>query len=65
MGNTIKYTDLSWEVPGVRADVDVPLTDIEVVPSGPETWLGVRAESHDELNFPFWDGTAGEHRDFQ
>jgi hypothetical protein len=65
MGNTIKHTDLSWEVPGARADVNVPLTDIEFVRSGPETSFGADAESHDALSLRSWDDTAGEPRDFQ
>jgi hypothetical protein len=63
MGNTAKHTDLSWEVPGIRAYV--PLTDIEYVRFGPESWLGVGEEPDDALNVRFRDDTAGELGDFQ
>ena len=29
MGNIARHTDLSWELPGLRANVDVPLEDTE------------------------------------
>jgi hypothetical protein len=29
MGKMIKQTDLSWELPGFRANVDLPLGDVE------------------------------------
>jgi hypothetical protein len=38
MGSSIKHTDLSWELPGPRADMDLPLEGIERhQASGPTT----------------------------
>jgi hypothetical protein len=46
MGRIAKYTDLSWEVPGLRADVDVPLEDPTFLVPDLVTWAG--AEWHDD-----------------
>jgi hypothetical protein len=40
MGRTVKHTDLSWEVPGLRADVDVPLEDPVFPGSDLAPWAG-------------------------
>jgi hypothetical protein len=44
MGRIVKYTDLSWEIPGPRAYVDVPLEGPGLLPDL-ATWA--RAEWHD------------------
>ena len=43
MGNVVNHTDLSREIPGLRAHVDLPLTeiDIDVTSTGAE-WLHAR-----------------------
>lgn len=38
MGSTIKHTDLSWELPGPRADIDLPLETFERAAPRTRTW---------------------------
>ena len=43
MGNIARYTDLSAELPGVRAHVDVPLDETEFRISWYEAWPVTRS----------------------
>jgi hypothetical protein len=51
MGSSVKHTDLSWELPGPRADMDLPFEGIERYQvTGPTTgpwreWPGPSDES--------------------
>jgi hypothetical protein len=59
MGDIAKYTDLSWEIPGLRAFVDVPLEDIDFQVSGDETQSGLGPELGDPPDSgPSWDDSA-------
>lgn len=50
MGRIARHIDLSWEVPGLRADVDVPLESPAIMVSGLAAWAG--AEPPDGLGRP-------------
>lgn len=43
MGNIAKYTDLSAELPGLRAHVDVPLDETEFRIAGYGPWPVIRS----------------------
>jgi hypothetical protein len=46
MGSIAEHTDLSWEIPGLRADVDLPLDDPRFLFAGLMTRTG--AGWHDD-----------------
>lgn len=60
MGSTIKHTDLSWEFPGLRADVDLVLEDTGLGADDPGSWPRVRLKWRDASRetgpdqFPWW-----------
>jgi hypothetical protein len=59
MGRIAKHTDLSWEVPGLRADVDVPLEYPAFPGSDLVPWAG--AEWHDDPDRePQHESAAGQ-----
>ena len=60
MGRIAKHTDLSWEVPGLRADVDVPLEYPAFLVPDVVTWAN--AEWHDDPDRERRDGSPASHR---
>lgn len=67
MGSTTKHTDLSWEVPGPRAIVPVPLEGTDYQVPGHVTRSGAGSEWRDTPDFGSWDDSAGwtELEDFE
>ncbi len=55
MGSIAKHTDLSWEVPGLRAHVDVPLEDTESQVLGHGTSSGIGSAWMQARNLGSWD----------
>jgi hypothetical protein len=60
MGRIAKHTDLSWEVPGLRADVDVPLEYPAFLVPDVVAWAN--AEWHDDRDRERRDGSPASHR---
>ncbi len=59
MGSIAKYTDLSWEIPGPRAIVNVALEDVDLQVPGHGGRSGVGSEWRDAPDFGSWDDSAG------
>jgi hypothetical protein len=59
MSSIAKRTNLSWEIPGSRAIVDVPLENIDLRVRGYGTRSGVGSAWHDAPDFGSWDDCAG------
>lgn len=58
MSGIAEYTDLSWEIPGPRAIVDVPLENIGLQVPGYGTRSGVGSAWHDAPDFGSSDDSA-------
>jgi hypothetical protein len=58
MGSTVKHTDLSWEIPSLRADIDLPFEDFEFWVPESGTGRGGNPGRHGAWDLAVWDDSA-------